>query len=197
MRIHTNHSGFTRWLVRRSLAVLAAAAMVAVCGMVVALGAYANSHRTSHKRLAVFSHPLKRRARAAYTGTRSLPPSAVLAEIFGTDEVYVSEDAGMLCIWDIETTYGGYSCGRTTEIIKEGMITIRVEFGGQVTVGALMPNGVSSVTLTDNDGATHQLKVANNVAEIHDGNVASVRYTLPDGTTRTEKIPYHVLHPTP
>ncbi len=60
-----------------------------------------------------------------------------------------------------------------------------------------MPNGVSSVTLTDNDGTTHQLKVANNVAEIHDGNVSSVRYTLPDGTTRTEKIPYHVLHPTP
>jgi len=60
-----------------------------------------------------------------------------------------------------------------------------------------MPNGVSSITLTDNDGTTHQLKVANNVAEIHDGNVSLVRYTLPDGTTRTEKIPYHVLHPTP
>jgi hypothetical protein len=194
MRKHPRQVDAGKWLGRQGLATCA----VAVIGLVAALGASASNHAASHhKRLGVFAHPLTRRGHAKYAETRNLPADAVLAEVFGAAEIYVSDEGGMLCIWDIETTYEGTDCGRTSEIIKEGMITIRVAFGGQVTVGALMPNGVSSVTLTDNNGASHQLKVANNVAEIHDANVASVRYTLPDGTTRTEKIPYHVLHPSP
>jgi hypothetical protein len=195
MLIYVKQVESMRWLVRRTLSVVAVAAIATAFGMVVALGAYASGH---HKhRLAVFSHPLTRRGHAKYADARNLPAGSVLAEMFGTAEVYVSEDPGTTCLMVIESTSEGGSCGRTDELLKEGMITVHVAFGGQVRVGVLMPNGVSNVTLTDHDGASHQLKVANNVAEMYDAKVASVRYTLPDGSTRTERIPAAAVSPSP
>lgn len=193
MRIYVRQAGSVKWLVRRAIAVAAVAAMATAFGMIVALGAYASGHHRHG--LAVFSHPLTRRGHARYANARNLPAGSVLAEMFGTAEVYVSENAGTTCLMVVESTSEGGSCGRTDELLKEGMITVHVAFGGQVRVGVLMPNGVGNVTLTDRDGTSHQLKVANNVAEMYDAKVASVRYTLPGGSTRTERIPAAAVKP--
>jgi hypothetical protein len=184
-------------LVGRSLAALAAAGMVAVCGMVAALGAYANIHPTNHKRLTVFSHPLQRRGHAAYAGAKNLPPSAVLAEVFGNTEIYVSEEGGLTCVIEIEATSGGSSCGKSGELRGEGSVNLSINESGRVRVGVLAPNGVSGVALFDHGGASRYVKVTNNVAEIYDPNVASVQFKTPDGSTHTTEIPYHVLHPAP
>ena len=107
MHMYVDRVGSVRWLLRRSSSVLAVAAMLTAYGMVAALGAYASSHHRHSHRLGVFSHPLTRRGHAKNANTRNLPAGSALAEIFGTDEIYVSEEAGMLCIWDIETTSEG------------------------------------------------------------------------------------------
>jgi hypothetical protein len=196
MRIHINQVDFTKWLIRRSLAALAVVAMVTFCGLVVALGAYASSHRAGHKRLSVFSHPLKRRGHAAYTDARKLPPSAVLAKMFGNDEVYVSEEAGITCLMVVEPTGSVSGCGKSATVQEVGMLLVSAG-PGPVRVGLLAPNGVTSMTLFDRGGSSQHIKVTNNVAETYDSNVESVQYELPNGSTRTEKIPYGVLHPTP
>jgi len=197
MPIHMNRARFTRSLIRRSVAVLAAATMVAVCGLVIALGAYASSHQTSHKRLAVFSHPLQRRGHSAYAGAKNLPPSAVLAEVFGNTEIYVSEEGGLTCVIEIEAISGGSSCGKSAEMREQGSVNVSINESGRVRIGVLAPNGVSSVTLFDHGGAYHYVKVTNNIAEIYDPNVASVQFKTPDGPTHTTEIPYQALHPSP
>lgn len=197
MRIYVRHTRSMRRPVRRSLATLSVAIMATACGMVLAVGAYARNHRTRHAhvhRLSVFAHPLKRRAHAAYADAKDLPAGAVLAEMFGSAEVYVSEEAGMLCLTVIEAPLGGSSCGRSNELQNEALLDVNVS-SGHVRVGVLMPNGVNSVTLFDHDGTSRLVKITNNVAEVYDSNVASVQYKLPDGSTRTENIPPHVLNP--
>lgn len=197
MRIYVRHTRSMRRPARRPLATLSVAIMATACGMVLAVGAYARNHRTRHAhvhRLSVFAHPLKRRARAAYTDAGSIPAGAVLAEMFGSAEVYVSEEAGMLCLTVIEAPSGGSSCGRSNELQNEALLDVNVS-SGHVRVGVLMPNGVNSMALFDHDGTSHVVKITNNVAEAYDSNVASVQYKLPDGSTRTENIPPHVLNP--
>src|SRR6185437_9830276 len=107
------------------------------------------------------------------------------------------EEGGITCINVIEAKSASGSCGRSADIQRNGDIEISSGFERPVRVGALMPNGVGSVTLIDRDGSTRNVKVANNVAEAYDSNIASVQFQLPNGSLRTERIPSGVLNPTP
>lgn len=181
---------------------LAALAVTAACTLGFAPMAYANGHHGTHHRkaggrLAVFSHPAHRRRHRSHqsqstqqsAGEMRLRAGAVLAETVEGTEVYVSEDDGIICLILVEPSSGGESCGMAASVEQNGMLDIGIGPSGHVHVAAVVPNGVASITLRDDDGAVHTAAVVNNVMLMYDANVSSVEYKLPSGSMRVVDIP--------
>jgi hypothetical protein len=182
------------------LAVAAVAVAVIVGGSIALIGS-ANAGRddapgsaaparaSNVEHLSVLRHAPTSRSQAAYAGTRNLPADAVLAETYGSAEVYVSETRQQaICLTIIEGVLEDNTCGRDYEVLQHGLVAIWTQ-AGNVRVDILTPDGVRKVTLIDHDGAHHRVAVTNNVAEVYDSHVATVRYALPHGGWQVERIP--------
>jgi hypothetical protein len=172
------------WFAR--LALVAAAAF----GGIAASGAFAASHRqhTRHAGFSVFSHGLAR-AHKADAGSVAAPPGAVLADVINTDgvtnELYAwhrtpQED----CLVDVESGHEvTTACSPSTAAETEG-----VSFAGKpglsrgVNVAALVPNGVTTVRITENDGTTRTVAVVNNVMDYASSNMTGFSYVMPNGS---------------
>lgn len=188
------------------LAIAALSLAVTVGGAIVLIGP-ANAGRrdaagpaapisaSNIERLSVLRRPPTPRSQAAYAGARKLPADAVRAEMLGSAEVYVSESQRQeICLTIIEGAFEDNTCGRGFEVLQHGLVAIWTQ-AGNVRVDILAPNGVRKVTLTDRDGAHRQVAVTNNVAEVYDAHVATVRYALPHGGWQVERIPASELKP--
>ncbi len=192
--------GRTRSLTERvSATVLVVAAVVAGALVATAL-ASGGGHRKAHHatrttRIAVLVHHPKGLAHLAKASSPA-PAGAILAAVVGNTEVYALHNSGDEdCVIHLTAGAGGGSaCGPSSKVEEEGEVGIG---GGPSTasgslatvrVSALVPNGVSSLTLTDRGGSSYEIPVTNNVAEHDDVNVTSVSYTLPGGRIHTTNV---------
>lgn len=157
--------------------------------------------RASHRQsgLAVFSHPLGvRRARTASADGVQAPSGAVLAAVSSKNEIYAwqptaaeetmpmrtADHGNSICI--VEVLSNGpesIACGPSAKIEERGLIGINMpsKDAPNLYAAALVPNGVTSVTVTDNNGATYAVPVSNNAVIVEDPNLAAVSYGLPNG----------------
>jgi hypothetical protein len=154
--------------------------------------------------IAVFSHHPHGLARIAKAGSLTPPTGAILANVVGRTEVYVSHDAnGRDCVIELTVGAGGGSvCGQSTTVEEEGLVGVGVEGEGATApdsprtlrVSAMVPNGVTSVKFTDRDGSSYNVPVTNNVVEHEDLNVASVSVTVPGGESHMTNVAAMVDH---
>lgn len=140
------------------------------------------------------SSPTNGDARSATAS--GIPANAVLAGTSKADgqsnEVYAWErESGEYCLLDIEAVEARtVLCGPKVTAEEHGLLFAEKsdEYAGDNVV-ALVPNGVDTATFTDKDGTTHVVKVTSNfVAYANSGGVASVRFTLPNGSSEETPI---------
>ena len=154
--------------------------------------------------------------RAAGGGSGNIPAGAELAASSDGHSVYVWEaqaatpttptgerEVSELDICDAiqsPSGSGGGGCAPAAEVDTRGSVgfTRNVEpTTGQLspwTVTALVPDGVTSITLIDSDGSTHSVAVTDNVAVAEDASLAeqpaaAVSYELSGGTTESIPLP--------
>jgi hypothetical protein len=172
------------WFVR--LALVAAVTL----GGVAASGAFAASHRqhTRHTGFSVFSHGLAR-AHKADAGSVSAPQGAVLAGVINTDgvtnELYAWHRAPQEdCLVDVES--GGEvttACSPSSAAETEGVSFVgKPGISSGVNVAALVPNGVTTVRITESDGSTRSVAVVNNVMDYASSNMTGFSYVMPSGS---------------
>lgn len=201
--------------VRRSI-VWSALMFVAAGGSLLASGALASPtakpkvalHRQAihrRSRLAVFSHPLSRKARLASAGDLQAPAGAMLAAASSDREIYAWQPTAAQESSPMQNADGGNStcmvklltggpesiaCGSTTEIEDRGLIGINMpsKLAPNLSATALVPNGVASVTVTDDDGASYAVPVSHNAVIVEDPNLAAVSFDLPNGGVNIAKV---------
>jgi hypothetical protein len=159
--------------------------------------------QASYKRakLGVFSHPLDssgRRVRMASANSVQAPPGAVLAAASSANEIYVWQPTAAEETTAMQTADGGNStcmvellssglesigCGSTSEVEGRGLIGINMpsKDAPRLSATAVVPNGVTTVTVTDKDRTTYTIPVSHNAVIIEDPNLAAVSYQLPNG----------------
>jgi hypothetical protein len=148
--------------------------------------------------LAVFLHQRKT-AHAASTNPLA-PPGAVLATVVGQTEVYASQitqgsgGATEDCVTHFTGHAGGGVCASAAKVENEGIVGVGGP-QGVVRITALLPNGVKSVKITDNDGATYEVAVTNNVVEHEDSNAVTFTYALPGNQIHTTNIAKLLANP--
>lgn|GEM_PF-2076763 len=158
----------------------------------------------SKTELAIFSQPpaLRHLARTAAAGAAKPPPGAILAAVVGETELYALHNASSAvgaggltdCVYHFTNGLGGAACGPTSEVEESGIVGVSVSGGVPGAPGAvlritgLLPNGVQSIKITDRDGVTYAVHVADNVVEREDNNAATVSYGLPDGQVETTDV---------
>lgn len=151
----------------------------------------------------VLAHPTRARASAA----QSVPAGAALAVVDGQREIYAWQPApaqefqaatrigsgAKICLVERESDSGlvSVSCGSAATVEQEGDVTTYLKSESDPTNGltALLPDGIASVLATDKGGATRRVAVVHNALEIEDANLASIKYTLPGGESRTVTMP--------
>lgn len=156
------------------------------------------------RNFAAFRDPL-RHAHTSAASSPVLPENAIVAAVVGGRELTLFVGAPQqpqgvslqprqaaseeLCISDRQSSGGGggIACSYVTTIEREGMV---LETAGlrSSSIAVLVPNGVSSATVIDSDGLSHELRVSNNVAEIEDASASSVSYTMPNGSLHQQPI---------
>ncbi len=142
----------------------------------------------------------RRAARASATGPYGLPPGAVYAASIGQQEIYAlqrsgpqapgaPEEGAEVCLIDRAASDGvSMACSPATKAEQEGVELLSIETGGSLTDAVLLPDGVRSVEFTDRNGSSRTVPVDNNVAVDEDPDLASLHYTVPDGTSKTTSI---------
>lgn len=196
--------GSVRSLTRQTVALMLVAA-AAIAGVLVATAlASSGTHKSVHHRgarrtgIAVFSHHPKGVARIAKAGSLTPPTGAILAAVVGRTEVYAFRNTSSQdCVIHLTVGAGGGSdCGHPAKVEEEGIVGVGIEGEGATAPGsrptlrvtALVPNGVTSATVTDRDGSSYEVPVTNNVVEREDINAASLSYTLPGGGIQTTNV---------
>jgi len=152
----------------------------AVVGALVASAHLASGARPPVSHFAVLSdHPVRVRAHVA--DAVGAPSGAVAAATVGLSSVYVwQRPPEELCVVDIqEGVQGGASCAAVSYATRAGLVVILEPIKGSTpSVAVLVPNGVSSVTVTDLDGVSHAVAVSNNVAVVEDAQAQTVHYEV-------------------
>ena len=175
--------------------VAAVAAGVLIASALGSSGGPIETHQAARKAgIAVFSRRPKL-ARVASASSLRAPSGAILAAVVGRTEVYaLHHSGGDDCVMNLTAgASGGSVCAPASQVEERGEVGISQEGAGATapnspaTLGitALVPNGVSSITITDRNGSSYSVPVSNNVAEREDINIASVSYTSGGGTQTT------------
>lgn len=184
--------------------------LVVVTSMVViALGiTFASGHRSKHAKwpISAFAgHPSRAHSAAVTPSVLSGDSGVVLAAVKGANDIYIShgKNARLDCFYDhISAQAGGGDCARSIVAESRGMVGVLETAGHTTRVLALLPDGVTNVIVTNQDGSSHSVTVENNVAVYEDASPATVSYTLPNGMTQTENVktwatPLTDLRPSP
>jgi len=207
----------TRMTVVRQAVVGIAVMLSASGGSLLASGALASaakptkamSQQVRHKRsrLNVFAHPLSmsgRRARIASASVQT-PPGAVLAAVSSVNAIYAwqptaaeettamqtADNGNSTCVVELLSSgLESIGCGSTTEVEGRGLIGINMpsKDAPNLSATALVPNGVTTVTVTDNDRTTYAVPVSHNAVIIEDPNLAAVSYKLPNGRVNSATV---------
>lgn len=175
----------------------AAAALVVVAagigGTIIATSASAGAqpgggHR--HPGFGVFSHPLVRAHVASFGGEQPRPGSVLAATpAHPAAAIYATRTGGNVCVTKLSATGGGGSCGPIATVEETGLGVVKLPADGSpVGVTLLLPNGVTSITVTDTDGKTRQVPVTNNVVSVEETGLSSVNYALPSGQTKSTDL---------
>ena len=182
------------------LTVIATAVMGVLVANAVGTSGMRGTVRHGHAKrtgIAVFSHRLKGLARIAKADSPRLPPNsdAVLAAVVGKTELLALHDSsGNDCLMHIAASgSAGEICDPPATAESEGEIGIGLVAAGAMSPGSpesihvdgLLPNGVSSVRITDRGGSSYDVPVTNNVVYHEDSEMVSVSYVLPGGATVT------------
>lgn len=182
------------WFVR--LALVAAVGLVDV----VVSGAFAagSTRHFARTGFSVFSHGLARAHRAEVAGM-SAPQGAVLADVVNADgvthELYAWHRTPQeACLVDVEAGNGvTTACSPISSAEAQGVSFIGGPQGvGRVNVAALVPDGVTTVQITEDDGSTQNVAVVNNVADYAAGGVTGFSYSMPNGSvvSHTATVPH-------
>lgn len=197
-------------LVRRVTATVVIV-LAASCGALLASGALASTAKSAqpkrHRRsgLAVLSSAFSgRRARIASANGVHVPPGAVLAAASGKNAIYVwqptaaeetpsmqtANNDNSTCMVEVLNVLESIVCGPTATVEDRGIIGINLPSSGasKLAATALVPNGVSSVTVTEKNGSARTVAVTNNAVLIEDPNIASVSFTLPNGEVNSATV---------
>lgn len=174
--------------------------VTAIAGAALAAGAFAGKNAAKpvpRWPVGAYSHPLRRAhsARAALTTVPLAGVSAVsLAAVKGTNEVYIGHrysPTTLDCEWERIYPQGGAGgCSKASEVESKGVVSLyEPKEGATPHITAFVPDGVSSVIITDADGSSHAIAVTNNLALYEDANDPStVSYTLPNGVNQTTNV---------
>ena len=195
-----------KFISSRSMSLIAAALAVAVGGTgltAVALASGPGARKARSHRGSSQLH-VRRTARAA-----SVPSGAVLKFSGSGEAIYslrrstltagasngTGESGEALClVWSRTPegldnhTFMGVSCGSAAQVEAEGIVMTAGADGKQQAVAALLPNGVTSVTATDSDGASETVHAPNSAVSINDPAITSISYRLPDGTPHVTNL---------
>jgi hypothetical protein len=172
-------------------------AIAAIIGSALATGAFAGSKHVPKWRISAFSHPLRRAKGASATAVPTIPIKGVsgvsLAAVEGANEVYIGHrysPTTLDCFWERTPSGGHGGCGRARELEEKGAVSLyEADEHAYPHILALVPDGVTSVLITDGDGSSHTVAVANNFAVYEDLRTpASVSFTLPNGATETTNV---------
>lgn len=179
--------------------------------------ARAASHASKHfgDAFAAFVRGETRAHTSAVDGPPNLPAEAVLLDTVGETSVYMwelkkGEPVGLgsklinqeeaLCIGEVVAGRLSAGCGPAARLAENGDVDFGQHFvastGKQspITVTAVVPNGVSSVKLTEADGSSREVKVTNNVVVTEANNLSGspttgVSYKLSSGRTHAVPLP--------
>jgi hypothetical protein len=189
-RLSTSRSSLGR---RRRFVAVGVAALLSV-GAATAAVALAGHSPTVH--FSVLTHHGKgARSASATAFGRLVPRGATLATTNNTDgvasEVYAARlSNGEVCLSVVQLGKGGATaCGRPSEVQENGVSVATRAPGNPTSVAVLVPDGTSSATSTDTNGATQVQKVTNNVVTVTSASPASVTYTTPSGATKVFDVP--------
>ncbi|MHB1467829.1 MAG: hypothetical protein ACYCU0_12410 [Solirubrobacteraceae bacterium] len=131
------------------------------------------------------------------------PPNSVRAYSQGGREIYlwnppqsemspsiVNEGGGEICILRVTAVMSRTSCGDAQKVAEEGVVSA-VSNEKKVTIEALVPDSVLSVTITYAGGASRPVQVSDNLAVVEPAagqEALSVSYTLPNGSPHVVSI---------
>jgi len=201
----------TKPLTRQATAVLLVVAL-GIVGVIVATAtaSHDSAQRTvghrhgSRVAIGVFSHRPKGLAHVARTGSLAPPAGAILAAVVGKTEIYaLHNNKNEDCVIELTANAGGGSvCALSKTVEEEGIVGIGFKGEGATAPGseptlrvaAMVPNGVTSVTVTDRDGSSYVVPVINNVVDREDIHAATVSYRLPGGGSQTTNVATMVDH---
>ena len=178
----------------QTLLIVAAAALI---GSALATGAFAGSKHVPKWRISAFSHPLRRAHSASAAAAPTIPIAGVsgvsLAAVEGTDEVYIGHryrPTSLDCFWERTPSGGHGGCGRASDVEAKGAVSLyEANEHAHPHILALVPDGVASVVITDSDGSSHTVSVANNFAVYEDLKTpSSVSFTLPNGAIEATTV---------
>ena len=208
----TDHRDITvRVPFRRTRFVALALALGATCMIVANALATSPAPQARHARstgrrnpISVFAHRPHGVARVARASAARAPAGSVLARVVGRTELYVRRNADRDdCVMDLTVNAsGGSVCAPASQVEENGEVGVSMEGEGATAPGspatlrvsALVPDGVSNIKVTDRDGSSYLVPVANNVAGAEDTEIAFVSYTVPGGTIESTNVAALVAH---
>jgi hypothetical protein len=178
------------------LAVVITASAVTMLAAAFASGLDSGNAGTAGAGFSVFSHPPSGIARISNARGLNPPPGAILATVEAGNEVYAWQPStDEVCVVDLEVAgLGGVACDLKSHAETHGVVLIlrpapASAVGPTLSMAAMVPDGVKSVVFSKRDGSTHQAAVTNNIVELADPNLASVRYTSLDGVNHEQAVP--------
>jgi hypothetical protein len=172
-----------------TVAGIAAALSIGAAASALALGG-----RTTRQPKVTFSVLKHHGVRATTETSGPIPAGATLAAATNSNgiatEILVAElPNGEVCLTDLQVGKGSATaCGRPAEVQQNG---VEVGLGGPNThpsMAVLVPDGVTSATVTYTSGSSYAQEVTNNIIAVTDPNVTSVSYTAPSGATKTFRV---------
>ncbi|MGP0100571.1 MAG: hypothetical protein ACLPUT_02985 [Solirubrobacteraceae bacterium] len=146
----------------------------------------------SNAHFSILSHPRTGLAHIASASGLNPPPGAILGTVDGHSEIYAwQRSSEEVCVVDLQASgQGGIGCDKPSVAEAHGVtVALMPVAGSTLSVATLVPNGVKSVVYSDHSGASRTATVSRNVVAVEDPSLASIHYTLPDGTTETVAVP--------
>lgn len=208
---------------RSSRPLVLVAALVAISVAVAVTAAMGSSGSRTTKRTAAVRRPVSSRlyhligalARVHQASTASHPvPAAVLegtaqqigispsAAVFtgGTYPTWIVPGSTEVCLMhDAVGRIGapGGICGTIAAFEQRGLAEATEASPGSPVVLGLVPNGNTSVDVTNSNGSTESVPVANNVYEITSGDPVSATLKNASGASTTRRLPVISAPPPP
>jgi hypothetical protein len=150
------------------------------------IGALARAHGSSAN-----AHPLPVAVEMGTSPRQTTEPSAAVYT-GGVYPTWIIPGSREVCLTHAELgSAGGASeiCGTIADLEQRGLAEVTESTSGSPVVFGLVPNGNSSVQVTNANGSEETVPVTNNVYEITSGDPISATLKNASGTTITRHLP--------